>query len=120
MRDANISTCPICCRTWLVEMFDDCMLPSCGCFGDDVSAANPSRPCEACGISHYFEHKGERAYADAMGCDWIDNRAARQAIPPAYTEWIGHRLLDALQPQEAAWPPVCRGLPPPKTKESNE
>lgn len=36
-----------------------------------------------------FEHKGERAYADAMGCDWMTAREAREAIPPAYTEHVG-------------------------------
>lgn len=39
-----------------------------------------------------FEHKGERAYADAMGCGWMTSVEARQAIPPAYTELIGHQL----------------------------
>jgi site-specific DNA-cytosine methylase len=43
-----------------------------------------------------FGHKGERAYADAMGCDWMTNREAREAIPPLYTEWIGQRLLEQL------------------------
>lgn len=40
-----------------------------------------------------FEHKGERAYADAMGCTWMTNREAREAIPPAYTQHIGEQLL---------------------------
>lgn len=40
-----------------------------------------------------FEHKGERAYADAMGCTWMTNREGRQAIPPAYTHFIGEQLL---------------------------
>jgi len=40
-----------------------------------------------------FMHKGERAYADAMGCVWMSNREAREAIPPAYTEWIGEQLV---------------------------
>jgi len=40
-----------------------------------------------------FEHKGERAYADAMGCQWMTKMEARQAIPPAYTEHIGSQLL---------------------------
>jgi DNA (cytosine-5)-methyltransferase 1 len=40
-------------------------------------------------------HKGERAYADAMGCEWMTNREGRQAIPPAYTEFIGRRLMEA-------------------------
>jgi hypothetical protein len=43
-----------------------------------------------------FMHKGERAYADAMGCDWMTNREAREAIPPAYTEFIGKQLLEQL------------------------
>lgn len=40
-----------------------------------------------------FEHKGERAYADAMGCTWMTNKEARQAVPPAYTQWIGEQYL---------------------------
>jgi DNA (cytosine-5)-methyltransferase 1 len=43
-----------------------------------------------------FMHKGERAFADAMGCTWMTNRGGRQAIPPAYTEFIGAQLLDHL------------------------
>lgn len=40
-----------------------------------------------------FEHKAERAFADAMGCTWMTKYEARQAIPPAYTRFIGERLL---------------------------
>lgn len=40
-----------------------------------------------------FEHKGERAYADAMGCTWMSKTEARQAVPPAYSEWIGRQFL---------------------------
>jgi hypothetical protein len=40
-----------------------------------------------------FMHKGERAYGDAMGCTWMPTAAHRNAIPPAYTEWIGRQLL---------------------------
>lgn len=43
-----------------------------------------------------FEHKGERAYADAMGCQWMTNREAREAIPPAYCRYIGEQLLARL------------------------
>ena len=32
-----------------------------------------------------FEHKGERAYADAMGCTWMTNDGGRQAVPPAFS-----------------------------------
>lgn len=40
-----------------------------------------------------FMHKGERAFADAMECCWMTNVEARQAIPPAYTRFIGEQLL---------------------------
>lgn len=32
----------------------------------------------------------------AMGIDWLPGRALSQAIPPAYSEWIGHRALEQL------------------------
>lgn len=35
---------------------------------------------------------------DAIGVPWMQPREARQAIPPAYTEWIGRRLMEALAP----------------------
>lgn len=44
-----------------------------------------------------FMHKGERAYADAMGCYWMNKTEARQAIPPAYTEYVGRALLAELE-----------------------
>lgn len=49
---AGESTCPVCLLTWTVTMWQDCFLPSCGCYGDDPSDANPSRPCEPCGMRH--------------------------------------------------------------------
>lgn len=52
-------------------------------------------PCRHRGLLP-FEHKGERAYADAMGCHWMTNVEAREAIPPAYTQHIGEQLLAAI------------------------
>lgn len=40
-----------------------------------------------------FEHKDERAFADAMGCTWMSVKEGRQAIPPAYTRFIGEQLM---------------------------
>ena len=44
-----------------------------------------------------FEHKGERAYADAMGCEWMSSIEAREAVPPAFTEFIGAQLMASLR-----------------------
>jgi hypothetical protein len=41
-----------------------------------------------------FGHKNERAFADAMGCHWMTGKEGRQAIPPAYTQYIGRELLE--------------------------
>lgn len=47
-----------------------------------------------------FDHGGtatESEYRAAMGCDWMTVHEARQAIPPAYTEWIGRQLMAHLE-----------------------
>lgn len=31
----------------------------------------------------------------AMGIDWMPMKSLSQAIPPAYTHWIGKRLLES-------------------------
>jgi DNA (cytosine-5)-methyltransferase 1 len=42
-------------------------------------------------------HGGAVARAEAMGIDWMTKAENAQAIPPAYTEWIGKQLLAALE-----------------------
>lgn len=37
----------------------------------------------------------------AMGTDWMDRKGVSQAIPPAYTEYIGKQLIAALQKEAA-------------------
>lgn len=49
-----------------------------------------------------FEHKGERAFTDALGCPWMNRDGGRQAIPPAMTEYIGGHLMDWLASRDAA------------------
>ena len=44
----------------------------------------------------------ERPWRDAMGIEWMHMYEGREAVPPAYTEYIGARLLDHL---EATVPP---------------
>jgi DNA (cytosine-5)-methyltransferase 1 len=53
--------------------------------------------CDHIFASIPFEHKQEREYALKMGIDWMTNRESREAIPPAYTEWIGRQLLAHLE-----------------------
>jgi DNA (cytosine-5)-methyltransferase 1 len=60
-----------------------------------------SPPCDHRGLLP-FMHKGERAYADAMGCTWMNKTEARQAIPPAYGQYLGERMLEHLVSREAA------------------
>lgn len=35
-------------------------------------------------------------WADAMAIDWMTRAELSQAIPPAYTEWIGKRIMEAI------------------------
>lgn len=40
---------------------------------------------------------GRKAKQDAMGIDWMNDQELNEAIPPAYTEFIGKQLLEALR-----------------------
>ena len=55
------------------------------------------QPCTHRSTDLAFDHGGttstESEYRDAMGCDWMTVKESRNAIPPAYTEWIGTQLL---------------------------
>jgi DNA (cytosine-5)-methyltransferase 1 len=46
-------------------------------------------------------HLSGVGYADrcrnAMGIDWMNRDELAQAIPPAYTEWIGQRLMQQVE-----------------------
>ena len=35
-------------------------------------------------------------WVESMGIDWMSSRELPQAIPPAYTEYIGHQLIEQL------------------------
>lgn len=41
-----------------------------------------------------FSNAGDCTGAEAMGIDWMNKAGLSESIPPAYTEWIGHRLRE--------------------------
>jgi hypothetical protein len=45
-----MNECPLCGRVWEITRWDDCLVPACGCHGDDPWSGRA--PCEACGLSH--------------------------------------------------------------------
>lgn len=58
--NGGFSTCPGCGKRWLVTLMEDCFLPACGCYGDDVTSTNPARPCEPCGLRHVSNCHGKK------------------------------------------------------------
>jgi DNA (cytosine-5)-methyltransferase 1 len=57
-----------------------------------VGHGTPSWVRKQLGYNPTIEH-----YRAAMGIDWMNRDELSQAIPPAYTEYIGAQLLDALR-----------------------
>jgi DNA (cytosine-5)-methyltransferase 1 len=52
-----------------------------------------------------YSHSRQTTYAIAqrlMGIDWMTRDELKDAIPPAYTEWIGSQLLRAIAADQAA------------------
>lgn len=54
----------------------------------------PPKPGERMHVVGNFSGAAEARLA--MGIDWMSRDNLREAVPPAYTEWIGRRMLDQL------------------------
>lgn len=71
-------------------------------FWSNVLLLKPG-PCRHTGRELIFrETTAETHYRDAMQIDWMTAREARQAIPPAYTRWLGRQLAQVVR--SAAYP----------------
>ena len=48
-------------------------------------------------LTHRFKYRDTEHGRELMGLPWVtDNRGITEAIPPAYTEWIGEQLREQL------------------------
>lgn len=57
--------------------------------GNRISATRPD--------GYPSQYRGPKSEAsEALGIDWMSNEDLSQAIPPAYTQWLGAQLLDHL------------------------
>ena len=43
-----------------------------------------------------------------MGIEWMNRGELSQAIPPAYTQWIGERLMDQVESTKKPAPFLAR------------
>jgi DNA (cytosine-5)-methyltransferase 1 len=63
----------------------------------DMSMVRKGRLASVIGVHGHINYPGEfELRQKAMGIDWMTNDELVEAIPPAYTEWIGLRLLEYL------------------------
>lgn len=62
-------------------------LPAIGVYGNSGGSSSPA------GTSFF----GVDARREAMGIDWMTNDELSQAIPPKFTEYIGRKLLEAIE-----------------------
>lgn len=69
--------------------------PSCCHIGEPIGVYGRGGPQRATRNRGYMGGRKEREAA--MGIDWMNTAELSQAIPPAYTEWIGKRIMRELE-----------------------
>lgn len=88
-------------RHRLFESNVSLMVPSCahrrgftiGVYGNGTNAWHREK---------FGRNLRETEKREAMDIDWMTRKELTEAIPPAYTELIGHQLMDYLRVEEAA------------------
>jgi DNA (cytosine-5)-methyltransferase 1 len=74
-----------------------CLMPECA---HDASILNPHRSESRERIyAEFGKQDPEKIWGKEMGVPWMNRHETRQAIPPAYTEFIGKQLLQAIAEQ---------------------
>ena len=48
-------------------------------------------------VQVYGNAGGQHEWPEAMGIDWMDRHGFVEAVPPSYTEHIGHQLISCLE-----------------------
>lgn len=71
------------------------LTPSCNHQGEPIGVYGRGGPQRATRNRGYMG--GTRERKDAMGIDWMNTQELSQAIPPAYTEYIGQQLIKAIK-----------------------
>ena len=69
----------------------------------DISMVKAGRLASVVGVHGHINYSGEFPLrCKAMGIDWMTNEELVEAIPPAYTEWVGRQLLAVVTERRAA------------------
>jgi DNA (cytosine-5)-methyltransferase 1 len=92
-------------RHRLFECSFACFATQCACRGDELPVYGKLDGRRVWTRTDGSELRAARTLeqaSEAMGIDWMVWDDLTQAIPPAYTEHVGHYLMAALTPQEAA------------------
>lgn len=74
------------------------IFPPCQCqhTGDEYNYAHASAKGRR--LDHHYH--GPLGMGDLMGVEWMSKAGMKEAIPPAYTEYIGQQLLTAMEMAE--------------------
>lgn len=89
-------------RLFELHGFDPVLLPPCAHHWQlprfHSLDSQQKRLASVVGVHGHENYAGDfELRCEAMGIDWMDLEELNEAIPPAYTEWIGARLLEVVR-----------------------